>query len=320
MVMAKKNTGGMLRGDKLVSWLKVARFQFYPMTLIAYSLGTAAASLFSGHFNSGAYLWGCVLLFLIELLTILCNEYFDYSTDILNKNYSLFTGGTRMLVEGKISFSEIKTAICITSALVVICAYLLLESTSAASRWPVFIMAAVSLVLGVGYTVPPLKFCYRGLGEFIVSTTHSPVVIMCGFVFQEGRWNSLLPWLFSIPLFFAVMGAITLAGIPDCSADRVGLKRTISVILGPRRAAILSIVFTAAAALSAVFLWYYNFINGYAAAALLLTFFHAAALWLNVYRLIKSNDFDRRINSTMQIALSYILWFGIIPLAYLILK
>lgn len=306
--------------DKIISWMKIIRIQFYPMTLIAYSLGTSAAFLISGRFNLQAYLWGYIMLFLIELLTILCNEYFDYSTDKVNKNFSLYTGGTRMLVEGKISFSEIKIAAAFVAFFILITSFLLIKSSPVPSAWPVIIMIAVSLVLGVGYTVPPLKFCYRGLGEIIVSTTHSPVVIMCGFVFQEGRWNYSLPWLFSIPLFFAVMGAITLAGIPDYSADVTVSKRTISVLLGQRRAAMLSIVFTAFAALAAFFLWYYEILNGYAGAALLLAFFHAVILWLNVYRLIKSNDFNRRINSTMQIALSYIIWFGVIPLVYLVLK
>lgn len=312
--------GSNLYGYKIIPWLKIIRIQFYPMTLIAYSLGTAAAIPMSGRFNFHVYIWGYILLFLIELLTILCNEYFDYSTDRLNKNYSLYTGGTRMLVEGKISFGEIKAAIGFTAGLIVIISWRLLKSSEAHSPWPVLIMIVISIVLGVGYTVPPLKFCYRGLGEIIVSTTHSPVVIMCGFIFQEGRWNSSLPWLLSIPLFFAVMGAITLAGIPDHSADATVRKRTISVLLGPRRAAMLSIVFTAFAAISAVLLWYYEILTGFAGALMLLVFFHAAVLWLNLYRLIKSNDFDRRINSTMQIALSYIVWFGVIPLAYLVLK
>ncbi|MCU7500622.1 MAG: prenyltransferase [Ignavibacteria bacterium] len=306
--------------SKLFSWLKIIRIQFYPMTLIAYSLGAAAAFLSSGRFNLQAYLRGYVLLFLIELLTILCNEYFDYSTDKLNKNFSFYTGGTRMLVEGKISSGEVKAAASVVTALILVSSLLLLSSTPASSVLPAAVMIMASLILGVGYTVPPLKFCYRGLGEIIVSTTHSPVVIMCGFVFQEGRWNNSLPWFFSIPLFFAVMGAITLAGIPDYSADSSVKKRTISVILGPRRAAMLSIVFTAFAALAAFLLWYYEILDGYAGAALLLVLFHAVILWMNLYRLIKSNDFDRRINSTMQIALSYIIWFGVIPLVYLVLK
>lgn len=306
--------------DKLLSWMKIIRIQFYPMTLISYSLGTAAAFVLSGNFNLQAYFEGYIVLFLIELLTILCNEYFDYETDKLNKNFSPYTGGARMLVEGKISHGEIKTAAAFVLAFITIGSFVLLKSSPAASLWPVLIMILVSLVLGVGYTVPPLKFCYRGLGELIVSTTHSPVVIMCGFVFQEGRWNNSLPWLFSIPLFFAVMGAITLAGIPDYRADLTVSKRTISVLLGPRRAALLSIVFTAFAAVAALLLWYFEIISGYAGAALLLVLCHAGVLWLNVYRLIKSNDFDRRINSTMQIALGYIIWFGVIPLIYIVLK
>ena len=41
---------------------------------------------------------------------------------------------------------------------------------------------------------------------------------------------------------------------------------------------------------------------------------HWALLLIAVFLLVKSGNYDRRINGIMQIALSYILWFGMIPL------
>jgi hypothetical protein len=39
-----------------------------------------------------------------------------------------------------------------------------------------------------------------------------------------------------------------------------------------------------------------------------------ALLLIAIFLLVKSGDYDRRIDGIMQIALSYVLWFGMIPL------
>ena len=43
---------------------------------------------------------------------------------------------------------------------------------------------AAMFVIAPGYTVPPLKFVYRGLGELDVGVTHSFGVLLCGYIFQ----------------------------------------------------------------------------------------------------------------------------------------
>lgn len=48
-------------------------------------------------------------MFLIEFCTVLCNEYFDLPSDKINKNYSMFTGGSRMIVIGNIKSEQVKS-------------------------------------------------------------------------------------------------------------------------------------------------------------------------------------------------------------------
>lgn len=224
--------------EKILSWLKIARFQFYPMTFIAYSLGSALAHKFS----LNVFLLGYATLFLIELCTILTNEYYDLPSDRINSNASPFNGGSRVLVEGKLSLSEVRHAILIILGLIVITGYLLIFATHGAYSFSLVIMIMIGIFLGLGYTIPPFKFCYRGLGEIVVSITHSLYVILCGYVFQDGVWSNPLPWLLSIPLFFAVIGAISLSSLPDYHADKSVDKRTIAVIMGPKNAAGMSII------------------------------------------------------------------------------
>ncbi|MCG6880490.1 MAG: hypothetical protein LJE96_15250 [Deltaproteobacteria bacterium] len=109
--MAVKTADENRTGSKLRTWLKTARLQFYPMAWIAYSLGAVCAGNLYNGFHIKPYLAGYLCLFLLELLTVLLNDYFDYETDKLNKNGSLYSGGSRAIVEGHLSFSEMRVGI-----------------------------------------------------------------------------------------------------------------------------------------------------------------------------------------------------------------
>jgi 1,4-dihydroxy-2-naphthoate octaprenyltransferase len=277
------------------------------MTLIAYSLGAAL----SQEFRISVFLLGYLVLFLVEFATILANEYYDYPSDRINKNASPFNGGTRVLVEGRLRFAEVKIAIWILVGSIFVAGFLLARSTTHSHTLSVVLLIIVGLILGLGYTVPPLKLSHRGLGELVVGVTHSLYVILCGYVFQTGMWKNPLPWLLSIPLFFAVLGAISLSTIPDYRADKAARKTTISVILGPKLAAYFSMGFIILAAMSTIILIHRGFINY---PIIVLIIIHAVVLWLTIVRFIKSREYDRRIDLIMKLALSYIIWFGIFPL------
>lgn len=171
---------------KILAWLKIVRLHFYPMTWIAYSMGAAAASSNIKKWDPKVYIIGYLVLFFIELSTILVNEYYDYDTDRLNKNFGPFTGGTRVLVEGQLGFPEVRAGIWTSLILTVSFGYLLIRTDMQVSSVSILLLILLGLFLGLGYTAPPLKFTYRGLGELTVAVTHSPYVILCGYVFQGG--------------------------------------------------------------------------------------------------------------------------------------
>ena len=291
----------------IVSWLKIARLQFYPMTFIAYGLGAAL----SEDFRLNVFLLGYWILFLIEFATILVNEYYDYPSDKLNKYASPFNGGTRVLVENRLKFSEVKTAIRILLGIIIVSGLFLVRLMPRPQILSVVFLIIAGLALGLGYTAPPLKFSHRGWGEIVVGITHSLYVILCGYVFQTGAWDDPLPWLLSIPLFFAVLGAISLSTIPDHEADMKAGKITVSVKFGQRWAAVLSVGFIVAAAVSAIILIRYGYVSY---PFLFLIIIHAGAICLTIGRLIKSGDYDRRIDAIMMLALAFIIWFGLVPL------
>jgi 1,4-dihydroxy-2-naphthoate polyprenyltransferase len=300
-------------GMKLIAWLRIARLQFYPMTWLAYTMGAVAQSAISNEFKASSYMIGYAVLFLIEFCTILVNEYNDYETDRLNKNFSMFTGGTRVIVEGRLSFREVKVAIAILVCMISIMGYLLFRQNQADSQ-PAFLLIIAGLLFGLGYTLAPLKFSYHGVGEIVVSVTHSIYVILCGVVFQGGAWNGSWPWLISVPLFFSILAAITLAGIPDREADEAVGKRTFAVIFGARASVIVAIWCSAIAYLSAFILGYLGFITISIFFLNVLVLPHGAVLLYYLFALRKSVRYKKRIDREMGLSLSYIIWFALIPL------
>ena len=242
--------------SKAFSWIKIARLQFYPMPWIVYSLGAAAAFHFYKKFSLSVYLLGYSFLFCTELCSVLVNEYYDFKTDKLNENNGPFNGGSRILVEGGLSLKSVKFAILFLLALILILGFVLTLNSQPDQVILVSSLLLFGLVFGLGYTAPPLKFSYRGLGEIVVAVIFSTYLILCGFVFHGGAWKDPFPWLISLPLLFAVLAAIILSGIPDISADRSANKKTLAVIFGPFRTTILSAVSVSFAAIA--WIWVYQ--------------------------------------------------------------
>ncbi len=299
--------------DKLASWLKITRFQFYPMTWLAYTVGALCSFKILNNFDLTIYALGYMALFLIEFATVISNDYYDYETDKINKNYSQFTGGSRMIVNEKITFKQAKNAILIS--LILVCS-LVIILTLKYNIYAFFILS-IGVLLGLAYTVPPLKLSYRGLGEIDVGITHSFYIVLAGFLLQSPKLNIILPWLVSIPLFFAVFGAIILAGFPDYEADKKVGKKTLTVILGQRKASLTSILSISISIISSIFILYSG-IFGFSSMIFLIVIIHGFLLLYLLFTQIMKNVIEKRIDKLLQMSLSYILWFTIIPLLYLL--
>jgi 1,4-dihydroxy-2-naphthoate octaprenyltransferase len=287
--------GEQLR-HKAGAWLKAMRLQFYPMTWLAYTAGALAASPAGGVFGNPLFWLGYLCLFLLEVATVLINEGVDFPSDRDNRFYSTFTGGSRVLVEGLLSLRELRIGIVVALVAFLAASALLLSLVPASALVAVSVLGVVMTMLAIGYTAPPLKLSYRGLGELDVSLTHSIGVILCGYVFLGGAWNDVLPWLLSLPLLLAIMPSITLSGIPDLEADAAAGKRTLAVRLGQRGALIVCLVFTLLAAGAAVVWHLVGMARGAFAGIAYVIVPHAALLsWL----LYKRSNRERRRAASM---------------------
>ena len=298
---------------KTASWLKALRLQFYPMTLMAYATGAFAARSM-GYGLSPLIFWiGFLWIFLVEVATVFSNDYFDFKSDHRNQFFSPFSGGSRVIVEKELSFKEIKKAILLVLILSLLVLLLILSLVSA-PLLPLLISCSLLYVIAIGYTFPPLQLSYRGLGELDVALTHSFAIVICGYIFQGGMIGDLFPWLISAPLFLAVFPSIILAGIPDLAADAAASKKTIAVRWGKNVAAVLAMLFTILSAACILFFKVFDYPNGVYSSLVYAIIPHALLLCFMIYKYLKEPVKPDRIDSLMVISLTYLIWFGAIPL------
>lgn len=299
--------------QRLLRWGRALRLQFYPTTWMAYTAGVLAATT-ANPLQMPAYWVGLLALLFLEVATVFANEVMDFDTDCRNEHFGPFNGGSRVLVDGHLSAGALKAGSWLAAVAVL---PLALASVWASSAPPVLagILAAL-VVLALGYTLPPLRLVYRGAGELTVAVTHSVAVVLFGYVLGGGAATDTEPWLLSLPMFLAVLPSITLAGIPDEAADRSVRKRTLAVLLGRRRAAAVAAGMTVAAALAAGLVslaW--GGVYGWWGLAIVP---HALLVVALIARYRRAGAPAGRIDAPLVSALSYLVWFVLLPLLMLL--
>lgn len=305
------------RAQQVFAWLAALRLQFYPMTWVAYTVGALAATP-AMPLAMTPYLLGYLALFLLEAATVFLNDWFDFDSDRRNRNAGPFSGGSRVLVEGRIARPAMRHGIVLMLLATGAALAALLATTPPAATGAIAALYALFVLLALGYTVPPLKLSHRGLGELDVVLTHSAGAILAGYVVQGGAWTDSLPWLLALPLGLSILPSILLAGCPDRSADLAANKRTLVVNLGKRNAARLAMVATAAAPAIAALLSLLRpdltALLAWSAAGGML---HGLVLWLRLRRFTMI-EMPERIDGVIVLALTFILWFCVPPLVALL--
>ncbi len=300
--------------EKVVAWFRLTRIPLYSLAFIAYTLGAVAAYATYEQFDVAVYALGGLGLILIMLNAVIINEYVDYPSDCLNTNRGAFNAGSGVLVEGKLTFSEVKAGIVLILCSIPVCAYALVRIATVVSATSVLALVLIGIFFGWGYTAPPLKFSYRGIGELVNSLMHGPGVVLAGFVLQTGIWTSAVPWLLGTPLFLATFAAAILGALPDYRSDAEISRKTVPVIIGPRWTALLALCFMTLAVVAGLVLWYMELINYPLGLLIVIVVPNAVIQVRAVVKMIKEADYDRHMTDIMKYADLQMLLFGLIPL------
>ncbi len=210
----------------LVHLIRLGRPKYLLYSWLLYTLGVAGAAFLGNTPGLGAYLHGLLFVWCTHLMTHYCNEYFDLAADTANPSPTHWTGGSRVLVEGKL---EPEVSLAASFVLLFVCLGLIPSMPRSGQYF-----ALAALALAWFYTAPPFRFNYRGVGELVVTTVLNGCFPMIGYVLAAGE-TGLLPTLLLLPAFLIQFVRMTIMNLLDYEGDlRVG-KRTLVVRLGPRR-------------------------------------------------------------------------------------
>jgi 1,4-dihydroxy-2-naphthoate polyprenyltransferase len=184
---------------------------------------------------------------LAHLFIVFANDAVDWQSDLQNRTFNLYSGGSRVVPEGKLT----PRALAFAAFGVSILLSALAAGVGFGLEQPLlffFVAATVGLVWA--YNFPPLRFAYRGRGELLQAIGVGVVLPAAGFYLQCGALKSL-PWPALFPSFLLAWAGNLLTSLPDYPSDFATSKNTYAVRKTPlaaRRHALLAIGIAACAA------------------------------------------------------------------------
>lgn len=227
------------------AWLQASRPLSQANIAVPLVFGQALAYAVHGRFDLVSGLAVHAFGIVDQLFIVYANDWADHEADRENTAPTPFSGGSRVLVEGKLSRRALGIAALVMGALVL--AFGLVAALTF-DRLPALPLAAAAIALLLAYSFPPLRLSYRGHGEILQGLGIGVVLPLFAFALQSGDLAGF-PWsALAVTFLLGYAGNVTTA-LPDTPADRSADKRTLPVRIGELRARVASLALFAAASL-----------------------------------------------------------------------
>jgi 1,4-dihydroxy-2-naphthoate octaprenyltransferase len=227
--------------------LRTTRLPFLSATIVPVVLGIAIAAR-QGSFDLLTAILTVIGAAFVQLGLNVANDVFDtiQGADDANVTPTQFSGGSRVIQYGLVSLRQMAGLSTIFYVLAGVIGLILLALRGSPE---LLVIGVVGFIVSIGYTAPPLKFVYRGLGEIAVAVGFGPLMLLGGYVVQTRGALSWEPFVASLPVALLVALILYVNEIPDRRGDARAGKRTLpvrfskaAVIGGYRGAAILAYV------------------------------------------------------------------------------
>jgi 1,4-dihydroxy-2-naphthoate octaprenyltransferase len=209
--------------------LRTTRLPFLTATIVPVLLGIAIAAR-QGSFDLLTAVLTIIGAACVQLGLNVANDVFDavQGADDANVTPTQFSGGSRVIQYGLVSLRRMAglSAAFYLAAGVIGLVLLALRGSPA-----LLVIGVVGFVVSVGYTAPPLKLVYRGLGELAVAAGFGPLMLLGAFVVQTRGALSWEPVVASLPVALLVALILYVNEIPDRRGDARAGKRTLPVRL-----------------------------------------------------------------------------------------
>jgi 1,4-dihydroxy-2-naphthoate octaprenyltransferase len=228
--------------------LRTTRLPFLSATIVPVVLGIAIAAR-HGSFDLLTALLTVIGASFVQLGLNVANDVFDTAqgADDANLTPTKFSGGSRVIQYGLVSFRQMAGLATIFYVAAGLIGLLLLALRGSPA---LLIIGVVGFIVSIGYTAPPLKFVYRGLGEIAVAIGFGPMMLLGAYVVQTRGALSWEPLVASLPIALLVALILYVNEIPDRRGDARAGKLTLPVRLS--KSTVIAIYQVAAAAAYAI--------------------------------------------------------------------
>lgn len=143
-------------------------------------------------------------------------------------------GGSGVLTEKLLLVGQMLAATVFCYFLAMITAIYL----TIAVGWPIAIFVGIGLFSSVFYSMPPIRYGYRGFGELSLLINFGPVICL-GAYFVQTRSFAWEPFVISLVPGFLMWSMIVINEIPDYEEDSRAGKRNLVARFGRKQSVLL---------------------------------------------------------------------------------
>ena len=212
--------------------LRTTRLPFLTATIVPVLLGILIAAE-HGAFDLVSALLTVIGAAFVQLGLNVANDVFDtvQGADDANVTPTQFSGGSRVIQYGLVSLRQMASLATVFYVAAGLIGLLLLATRGSVA---LLVIGVVGFIVSLGYTAPPLKFVYRGLGEIAVAFGFGPLMLLGAYVVQTRGALAWEPAAASIPIALLVALILYVNEIPDRRGDARAGKRTLPVRFSQR--------------------------------------------------------------------------------------
>ena len=209
--------------------LRTTRLPFLSATIVPVLLGILIAAR-HGAFDLLTAVLTVIGASCVQLGLNIANDVFDTAqgADDANVTPTKYSGGSRVIQYGLVSFRRMASIATMFYVAAAVIGLLLLALRGSPA---LLVIGVVGFVVSLGYTAPPLKFVYRGLGEIAVAIGFGPLMLLGAYVVQTRGVLTWEPVIASLPIALLVALILYVNEIPDRRGDSRAGKRTLPVRL-----------------------------------------------------------------------------------------
>jgi 1,4-dihydroxy-2-naphthoate polyprenyltransferase len=214
------------------NFTRALRLPFITASILPFTFGSL---IHRKDFNFLGFLFGLAAACSTHLSANLINDYADSKSgaDWQDKRFYGFFGGSKLIQENALS-EKFYLRASIFFALIALLSVMLLAIVLKSAL--VIILFTIIISLGWSYSMKPLRFSYRYMGELIIFLMFGPALVMGGYFIQTGIFPDSKSFLLSLPFGLLVSAILFSNEIPDCDSDTAASKFTLVKLFGKAKA------------------------------------------------------------------------------------